>query len=235
MELEYLKTANSIWLWIAAIPGVSLVIFQAVLFMRRAITDGKKMGVTTEQMKIGAKSAFFASLGPSIAIVISMVGLLASIGAPVAWMRLSYIGSVMYELAAADRAATAAGSILGTANMTMEAFANAVWVMCICSLGWVLISALFTDKMGILRDKVAGGNKAALGVMATAGGLGGMGYQAVSRAIPEFSPQTIAVISGFIIMVLIRLYADKFDKAWARQFGITIAMVGGMAIGAFFM
>lgn len=235
MELEYLKTANSIWLWISAIPAVGLVIFQAVLFMKRAITDGKEMGITTEQMKIGAKSAFFASIGPSIAIVISMVGLLASIGAPVAWMRLSYIGSVMYELSAADRAATAAGAILGTSNMTMEAFANAVWVMSICSLGWILISALFTDKMGILRDKVASGNKAALGIMATAGGLGGMGYQAINRAIPEITPQTIAVIAGFLIMVIIRLYADKFNKAWAKQFGITIAMMGGMAIGAFFM
>lgn len=66
------------------------------------------MGISTEQIKTGAKSAFFASLGPSVAIVISMVGILASIGVPVAWMRLSYIGSVMYELAAADRAATAA-------------------------------------------------------------------------------------------------------------------------------
>lgn len=53
--------------------------------------------------------------------------------------------------------------------------------MCIYSLGWVIISALFTYKAGILRDKIARDNKAAIGVMATAGGFGGMGYQEVSK------------------------------------------------------
>lgn len=235
MELEYLKVANSPIMWISVIPPVALVMYQAVLFLRRSIRDGQKMGITDIQMKTAAKSALFASLGPSIVIVIGMVGLLTSVGGPVAWMRLAYIGSVMYELPAADRAATAAGSTLGTADMTMGAFANAVWIMTVCCLGWIIISALFTDKMGVLRDKVAGNSKAALSVIAVAGGLGGMSYQAFTRAIPEFTEQTITVIAGFTIMVLMNLYAKKSDKAWAKQFGITIAMVGGMFIGSFFM
>src|SRR5699024_12825352 len=94
---------------------------------------------------------------------------------------------------------TAAGSTLGTANMTMEAFANAVWVMVVGSLGWIIVSALFTDKMGTFRDKVAKGNEAVLAVIATAGGLGSMGYQAFSRALPVFDEQTVSVIAGFII------------------------------------
>lgn len=240
MELEYLKTANSLLLWISVLPPVGLVIYQAWLFMKKAKETGKLMGITQEQFKNATKSAFAASLGPSIVIVIGMVGLLTSVGGPVAWLRLAYIGSVMYELPAADRAATAAGSTLGTANMTEAAFANAVWIMTVCSLGWIIISALFTDKMGILRDKVAGDSKAALAVIATAGGLGGMGYQAFTRAIPApggsfVNAQTITVLAGFIIMVLMNLYAKSSGKAWVKQFGITIAMVGGMAIGSFFM
>ena len=147
MELEYLKTANSMGMWISCIPAVALVLFQAFLFLKRAWATGPKMGVTKEQMKEAAKSSFIASIGPSIVIVSGMVSLLASVGGPLAWMRLAFIGSVMYELPAADRAATAAGCELGTSNMTEAAFANAAWIMTVCCLGWIIISALFTDKM----------------------------------------------------------------------------------------
>lgn len=232
MELEYLKLANSPLMWISVIPAVLLVIYQAWLFSKRAISDGKKIGITDQQFKAAIKSSFFASIGPSIVIVIGMVGLLASVGGPVAWMRLAYIGSVMYELPAADRAATAAGSTLGTADMTSAAFANAVWVMTIGCLGWIIISILFTDKMGALRDKIAGNSKAALGVIAAAGGMGAFGFQTWSRAIPEFSAQTLTAIVGFAIMVIMNLLYNKTKKSWIKQFGITIAMIGGMLIGS---
>lgn len=234
MELEYLTTANSPIMWISVIPAVALVVFQAILFTKRAIKDGKSIGVTDEQMKVAAKSSFFASLGPSLVIVIGMVGLLASVGGPLAWMRLAYIGSVMYELGAADRAATAAGSTLGTSNMTMAAYANAVWVMTLCALGWIIVSALFTDKMGVLRDKVAGNSKAVLTVIATAGGLGGMGYQTMSRAL-TFSAQTWTIIAGASIMAFLNWYGKKTKARWVSQFGITIAMVGGMLVGSIFL
>ena len=141
MELEYLKLANSPLMWISVIPAVALVVLQATMFTKRAVSDGLKMGVTKEQMMIGAKSAATAAIGPSIVVVIGMVALLASVGGPVAWMRLAYIGSVTYELGAADKATAAVGCQLGTSNMTEEAFACAVWVMCICCLGWIIISA----------------------------------------------------------------------------------------------
>ena len=116
MELEYLKLANSPLMWISVIPAVALVVLQAAMFTKRAVSDGLKMGVTKEQMMIGAKSAATAAIGPSIVVVIGMVALLASVGGPVAWMRLAYIGSVTYELGAADKATAAVGCQLGTSN-----------------------------------------------------------------------------------------------------------------------
>ena len=240
MELEYLKLANSPLMWISCIPAVALVILQAAMFTKKAVVDGQKMGVTKEQMMNGAKSAAAAAIGPSIVVVIGMVALLASMGGPIAWMRLAYIGSVMYELGAADRAATAVGCQLGTSNMTEEAFACAVWVMVICCLGWIIISALFTDKMGILRDKVAGSNSAKLAVISTGGGMGAFGYQCFDRAFPLLSngslnAQTAAVVVGGICMAALALYVKKSNAGWAKKFGMTIAMIVGMIGGAFFL
>ena len=92
------------------------------MFTKRAVSDGLKMGVTKEQMIDWRQSAATAAIGPSIVVVIGMVALLASVGGPVAWMRLAYIGSVTYELGAADKATAAVGCQLGTSNMTEEAF-----------------------------------------------------------------------------------------------------------------
>lgn len=237
MELAYLKTANSIGMWIACIPAVLLVLFQAYIFMKRAWAVGPKMGVTTEQMKEAAKSSLVASIGPSIVVVSGMVSLLASIGGPLAWLRLSVIGSVMYELPAADRAATAAGCQLGTSNMTEAAFANAAWIMTVCCLGWIIISALFADKMETFRDKVTGGNMDAVVALTAGGGVGGFGYMVAQRFLP-FSLKSAnmwSALVGFIVMMGFNFYIKKTNAKWAQQFGMTISMFLGMVAGAFFL
>lgn len=240
--MEYLKIANSPLMWISCVPAVALVVFQALLFTKRAISDGQKMGVTKDQMMTAAKASAAAAVGPSVVVVIGMVALLTSVGGPVAWMRLAYIGSVMYELGAADRAATAAGCTLGTDNMTAEAFACAVWVMVICSLGWIIISALFTDKMGNLRDKVAGSSTGKMSAISVGGGLGAFGYQCWDRlyAVSStgsvvLSAQTVSVLVGLGAMVAMGTYGKKNNVAWVKKFGMTISMIIGMLAGAFFL
>lgn len=239
MELEYLKTANSLGMWIACIPAVVLVLFQAFIFLKRAWSTGPKMGVTQEQMKEAARSSLIASIGPSIVIVSGMVSLLASVGGPLAWMRLAFIGSVMYELPAADRAATASGCNLGTSNMTEQAFAAAAWVMTIGCLGWIIVSALFTDKMEVFRDKITGGNMDAIVALTAGGGVGGFGYMVAQRCLTlPFNiknPNMISAVVGFFVMLFFNFYIKKTKAKWAQQFGMTISMFLGMLAGAMFL
>ena len=219
MELEYLKVANNPIMWISVLPGVLLVIVQAIVLSRRAIVSGRKMGITERQFKSAIRSSALASIGPSLIIVTGMIALLSSMGGPIAWMRLAYIGAVNFELSAADRAASAVGCTLGTSNMTMEAFACAVYTMVICCLGWILVSALFAHKMGDLRDRVAGN------------------YQCFNRGIVLAGPdaQTMTVIFGFGIMFALAIYGKKKNVAWVRKFGMMIAMFSGMLLGSFFL
>lgn len=98
MELEYLKVANNPIMWISVLPGVLLVIVQAIVLSRRAIVSGRKMGITERQFKSAIRSSALASIGPSLIIVTGMIALLSSMGGPIAWMRLAYIGAVNFEL-----------------------------------------------------------------------------------------------------------------------------------------
>lgn len=66
MELEYLKVANNPIMWISVLPGVLLVIVQAIVLSRRAIVSGRKMGITERQFKSAIRSSALASIGPVV-------------------------------------------------------------------------------------------------------------------------------------------------------------------------
>lgn len=232
--MDYLEIANSPVMWAACTPAIVLVLVQAAMFTKKAMKDGKRMGITDEQFKTAISASFTASIGPSIVILIGMVSLLASVGGPLSWMRLAYIGSVTFELGAADKAATAAGAQLGTSSMTAEVFACCAWVMCICCLGWIIVSALFTDKMDVLRAKASGGSPEKLAIISAGGTMGAFSYMTFDRAFP-LTVQTYAAVIGFVVMFVLISYGKKSGAKWPAKWGMTIAMFAGMLGGAFFL
>ncbi|MCD4837133.1 DUF5058 family protein [Merdimmobilis hominis] len=232
--MDYLEIANSPVMWAACTPAIVLVLVQAAMFTKKAMKDGKRMGITDEQFKTAISASFTASIGPSIVILIGMVSLLASVGGPLSWMRLAYIGSVTFELGAADKAATAAGAQLGTSSMTAEVFACCAWVMCICCLGWIIVSALFTDKMDVLRAKASGGSPEKLAIISAGGTMGAFSYMTFDRAFP-LNVQTYAAVIGFVVMFVLISYGKKSGAKWPAKWGMTIAMFAGMLGGAFFL
>ena len=95
--MDYLKIANSIPMWVAAGLAISLALFQAIIFAKKSYTTGREIGLSEKQMKSAMKSSFITSIGPSMVILTGLLSLLVTVGGPMAWMRLSFIGSVMFE------------------------------------------------------------------------------------------------------------------------------------------
>lgn len=228
--MNYLGIANSLPMWIAAGAAVVLALFQAILFARKSYAAGKKMGLTTDQMKSAMRSSFITSIGPSLVILTGLLALLVSVGGPMAWMRLSYIGSVMFELMAAGFGAEAVGAQLGADTMTDIAFANAVWTMILGSIGWIVFSVLTADKMGKVQDKIIKGNKALLTIISTAAILGAFAAL-VSPHILSFNRNTVAAIAGAVIMFVISVIMKKKPEAkWIEEWALAIALFGGMIV-----
>ena len=125
------------------------VMIQALLFAREAYRSGEKVGLTKTQMNKAIKSSAVTSIGPSIVVLSGMLSLLVTVGGPVGWMRLSMIGSVMFESIAAGLGTSAVGVTLGTDPMTKEALTMAIWTMILCSVGWVLFGTFSANKMEI--------------------------------------------------------------------------------------
>ena len=94
---NYLELANSPLMWLAAAVAVGVVVVQSVVFFRKSLKAAKELEISKEQVNMAIKSSAIASIGPAIVILVTMISLIVSMGAPVSWMRLSFIGSVNYE------------------------------------------------------------------------------------------------------------------------------------------
>lgn len=94
--MDAMKIANGLPMWIACGIPVCMVLIQAITFFKKAYAAGEKVDLTKGQMKEAIRSAAITSIGPSIVVLSGMLSLLITVGGPVAWMRLSLIGSVMF-------------------------------------------------------------------------------------------------------------------------------------------
>lgn len=235
--MNYLDFANSWIMWLAVIPGIALTVIQAIIFTKRSVSVGKELGITKEQFKRAVVSSAAASIGPAIVIATGCVTLIVAIGGPMSWMRLSYIGSVAYELITAQLAATSAGATLGAEGMNMNVFCTCVWVMSLACLGWILFTALFTDKMDKVEKMVGKGNPARMVVFTTAACMGAYGYLATNQCLSSASVPAgfVALIVAGVIQAFMTLYGRKKQKKWMSVWGFTFSMFGGLIAAALYL
>ena len=77
------------------LPGTGTSVYAAG--KKSSVEVNLEQGLANRAFKIGLISA----IGPACGVFIVMVGLMASIGGPMAWLRLSIIGAAATELSAA--------------------------------------------------------------------------------------------------------------------------------------
>lgn len=229
--MNYMTIANGPWFWLACGICVAWVLLQSILITRKSLKTGKELGITSEQIKSTVKVATVATLGPSLGIAVGMVALLVSLGGPIAWYRLSYIGSVAYEVSAAELAAQAVGETLNT--MSPMGFSTAVLTMTLGAMGAPIITGLFTDKMDKLQNFMAGGKAEMLPVISGCCVAGVFAFLTCDR-IFRFDSQTVAALVGFATMALFNGYNKKAQKKWIRNWGFTLSMFIGMAVSLLF-
>jgi len=226
----YLDIANSRWLWLSTLPVVLAVLLQATLFLRRAWNDGKEMGLSEQKLKTGFKTGVISAIGPSIAVLAGMLALIATVGGPVAWMRLTVIGSVAFELPAAELGVSQFGYSLGDEGITETAYATAVWAMTLGGTGWLLVSAFGTRHMETVRTKISNGNEKLLPIVSAAAMLGAFAYFLTGEATAG-TPETGSIAVGGLTMLGLLHLADSRDIQWLKEWALGTAMLVGLVAG----
>lgn len=230
---NYLEIANDGMLWVMCIPIILIVGAQAFLFTKKAFDAAHVTTLEHSQcmraFRVGATSA----IGPSLAVFIVMVAMMGVVGAPVTWMRLSMIGAANTELTASTIGAQAMGVQFGSAEYKITEFANSVWTMALNGCGWLVFCGLFTDKLEILQDKVAGGDRIIMQRICGAAVLGTASYLVASNTKGIDGGIAMDRISAAIIAAIFMIILDRLGKKYPKilEYTLGIAMICGMFIG----
>lgn len=225
---EYLNLANSWPVFIICLVPIVFVIFQSLRFIGIARGEAKALGMEDKKIKkVMTNSAIFSIL-PSLPIVITLAALMPALGKFIPWLRLSVIGSAMYESMCADLTITSFGySGLGDTSMSTEAWVGVVWVMSVVALVWPLCNVIglrFYDKG---MKKVSG---PFMGILAAALFMGMMAIMGVPKFLNFADPVSIVVtVVAGVSVLLLDFLAKKTGAKVLSEFSFPLAMVIGMA------
>ena len=148
------QVSNSPILWLLCGITVVLSAVQAVLYMRQCGKITKEAGIDPHIPKEAFRVGFISAIGPALGVFIVMVGLMASIGGPMAWLRLSIIGAAATELSAANIGAEACGVALGSEQYTLVCLAVSWFAMALNGAGWLLFTGVATPSLETLTTRV---------------------------------------------------------------------------------
>ena len=229
--MDAMQIANSLPMWIACGSAVLLVVVQALVFAKNAFSAGKKIGLTDKQLKGAIKSSAITSIGPSIVILSGMLSLLITVGGPMAWMRLSLIGSVMFESIAAGFGTSAVGVTLGADTLTPLALTMAVWTMILGSIGWVIFATFSASRMDKVQTKLTGGDSAKLVAISTAAIIGAFSAMSASHRV-RLNKNSLACVLGAVFMGILVTVSKKEELKWLREWNLTISILAAMIITA---
>ena len=225
--MDAMKIANSIPMWIACGIPVILVIAQALIFAKKSYSAGKKIGLTEKQMKNAIKSSAITS----IVILSGMLSLLITVGGPMAWMRLSLIGSVMFESIAAGFGTASVGVQLGADTLTPLALDMAVWTMILGSIGWIIFATISASRMDKVQHKISGGDPAKLMAISSAAIIGAFSSMSSSHLI-KLNKNSVACVLGAVFMAILLTISEKKNIKWLKEWNLTISILAAMIITA---
>lgn len=231
--MDYQTIANSPGMWAASALIVILVCLQAALFILKAKKAAKALSISDEQIKTAVRTAAISSIGPSLGVAIGMLSLMVSLGAAFAWMRLSVIGSVPYELFAASSAAKAAGTEIGSDSFNMQAYVNVVWTCTLGALGWLLVVMCFGHKFDSMRSIIVKGREEMLPALSMGAMVGAISYFSAPQMLKDI-PSFAAFATAGITVLVLSVIADKSGKHWLHDWAFGFAIFSGMSVTLLF-
>ena len=225
---------------------IAFVVAQSAFFLVRAYRRGRAIGMTSKTLNGVIKGAALFTVAPAIGIFIGVITLSKKLGIALPWLRLSVIGSLTYELSAAELAASGVGNSLSDSAtpFTASQFVTIATVMTIGIAASLFLAPLISKKVSGGVDKIRkkdtkwgeifmtslfmGMISAFLGLIICNLGLiqtdNGIIFNLASK---DFIPLLVMIASA-IVMVLCGLLMKKLKWAWMNDYALPISMICGM-------
>lgn len=220
--------ANSPWIWLTGFLLGGGISFFSFLMVRRAYKAGLKIGMKKEDLRKAFTASATTVIGPSLGILVTMLGLIIFLGPGMAWLRESAgIGSIMYELIVAMMGmSSATGESLtpGLAGNTPEAFAAALFAMSVCCIPWLITIMVATPNMHRVRGWMTKRDPR-LFMMFSIVMMLILFSNFTAPNLLKGGGNALATIIGAAVLVLIFAISDKLKKPYIKEFAIIISML----------
>lgn len=229
--MGFREIANSSLLYILVIIGLLYIIAYAAIFMKRSYNRSLELGISKNEMNNVIKSSLVFTVVPSISIVVGFFSLAAALGIPWPWWRLSVLGSVGYELMAADMAVKG----MDYANLAAMAEANdpvvfvsMMFVMTIGILSGFAILIPFGKKLttGLMKAREKEDNSWGI-LLSNSFFLTMLAVFIPIMLLTDIVGAATLATSAFITLLL-GLIIKKFSIKWLENFVLAITLILSM-------
>ena len=231
MEMN-LAQLNSPIMWLGCGLPVVFLLFMAGKMWKKTYKTAKEIGLEDSQLRTAVKTSVITAIGPSVACLAGMFAVMAFMGGPVGFMRLSYVGNSMFELMAVQFASAATGIQVGVDKITENAFAASLLVMILGSIPWILFGTFASDKMDRIQNGIVKKvGRSILPVISASALVGSLGANNATY-LTAIDKTTVACLLGAGIMAVVCIIAEKKQIKWLSQWNLTIAIFPAMIITA---
>lgn len=224
--MSYSQISESGLLYVLAAGAIILVTLITLFYLRLCWKHALKCGVEKERLLAVVKSSISFAIVPSIAVVTGLVALVTVIGMPYAWLRLSVLGSVGYELMASNMALSALGLDLASADA--YGFGLVMWTMCMGITAPLILNVIMCRKVHLGTLKL-GDKDAKWGQISQTTFMAAL---LIAMCIPMFGSGIVSCltfVTSALIAVLISLIIKKTNWGWLGGFTLTFSLIGAMA------
>lgn len=229
---EFQKIINGYDIWLCVIIMIAIVILQSVFFMKEAIKEAAKIGISHEARKAAIRSASITAIGPSLSPIIIMIAMSAMLGTPYTWFVLNNVGAARTELAAAAMGSSVAGVTVMDGNIGIKAWTYGIWAGVLNSAGWLIFVFLFNHKMenmvNIMYSKYdKKWIKALLGGATLALFAYLLSSQLVGKSTANYAAAAIAGVCSFVLGTVLKKYSRL------QEVSLGLSMLVGMFLTQF--
>jgi hypothetical protein len=232
MLMNYLEVANGTLMLGLCSLAIVFIMFQSLIFIRTAWKRGIEVGIDKGVMKKAMTNAAVFSVVPSLPIIVMLALLTVNLGKYFPWLRLSVVGSAVYENMAADIVAKSSGlSGIADTGFDLRVFATAMWVMSVGIIWGIVFNIFFMKSLDKFSKNAKASNNRFIPIFSSALFIGMLSLMSAPY-LTDFEKNRAAIvafISSSVAVILCGRVSKAVNIKSIDDFSLPIGMIVGMA------
>jgi len=226
---------NGVALYAFVIIGILTVFVLATIFFIKSWRRAVELNIPKDKLKQIIKSSIIFTIVPSLAIVIALFSLASVLGIPLSWFRLSVVGSLAYELLAAEMTVSAVGyeslsQFIGTDDISL--IPTVLYVMGFSIIGGIVFMIFFGKKVQTSMIDYQQKNKE-WGTLAMSYFMLCIGIVFLPIEATKSLPHLLTLITSGLVCYIHLFIIKKFNVKWLGDFVLANSLILAMVSAVF--